>query len=448
MLRDLSTNSSVPSTHKESNEPMQHAAFGHSLGTRHKREINPAHKKDNTSVKKVETGHTSANHSTTSNTDQRYDPEFETLLRATKYFIDTIQQLYHPLIAEYISTANAWSTLQLQLGCLAMELPQEHWSGAPDMAMAKNKTQKMSRAAASQLLSLRKACFREGLTESLQEVDVELNLDEGVIQKWTEAVETAEKSVRGFSRLQLESLGLRDPAEVKKDHLTRTNEWILGVFYASPFSINFHRSIYDDVVSGMERKHVEAVHEAIRDRDREGERNTERKNVEAAAYKALQDKKGGKQKGNRALALLSPENISHSNENQEDETRKDDQLRYLRQEFLSNDVWQRMMLKFWFLDSAAEAWSPGPPSATVESDATEVPFFADDVEELLDGGAEPGQQGQSVLKQPAYRSIESQDIDQALVAEIEMPPPNVPPEKAAEACLVLEAYALEPIELS
>jgi hypothetical protein len=74
------------------------------------------------------------------------------------------------------------------------------------------------------------------------------------------------------------------------------NEWILSISYASPSLINFHRSIYGDVVSGMERKHSEAVHEAIRDRDREGERNTEMKNVEEATYKVLQDRKGGNRK--------------------------------------------------------------------------------------------------------------------------------------------------------
>jgi hypothetical protein len=57
----------------------------------------------------------------------------------------------------------------------------------------------------------------------------------------------------------------------------------------------------------------------------------------------------------------------------------------------------------------------------------------------FDGGAELGQSGQSVLKQPAYRSLEPQDIDQALVAEIGMLTPNVPPRKLAEACLVFRS---------
>jgi hypothetical protein len=107
-----------------------------------------------------------------------------------------------------------------------------------------------------------------------------------------------------------------------------------------------------------------------------------------------------------------------------------------------------MMLKLWFLDSAAVAHVlPGPPFATVESDAMEVPFFAPELEELLRGGAELVPPSRSVLKQPAYRSLEQQDIDQALVAEIGMLTFNVSPKKLAEACLVLEAYTLEPIEL-
>jgi len=106
-----------------------------------------------------------------------------------------------------------------------------------------------------------------------------------------------------------------------------------------------------------------------------------------------------------------------------------------------------MMLKFWFLDSAAKEWSSGPPTATAESDATEVPFSANEGGELLDGGTELSQPGQPVLKQPAYRSLESKDIDQALITEIGMATPNVSPKKVVEAGLVLEAYTLEPVAL-
>ena len=101
-----------------------------------------------------------------------------------------------------------------------------------------------------------------------------------------------------------------------------------------------------------------------------------------------------------------------------------------------------MMLKLWFLDSAAVAHHDmvsHAPFATVESDARGVPFFAAEVEELLRGGAELGPPSQSVLKQPAYRSLEQQDIDQALVAEIGMLTPNVSPKKLAEACLVFRS---------
>jgi hypothetical protein len=101
-----------------------------------------------------------------------------------------------------------------------------------------------------------------------------------------------------------------------------------------------------------------------------------------------------------------------------------------------------MMLKLWFLDSAAVAHSDmvsHAPFATVELDARGVPFFAAEVEELLRGGAELDPPNQSVLKQPACRSLEPQDIDQALVAEIGMLTPNVSPKKLAKACLVFRS---------
>lgn len=254
------------------------------------------------------------------------------------------------------------------------------------------------------------ACFREGLTKSLQEVDAELDIDETIIRKWAKAIE---QRVRGFSRLQLESIGLPDPLEVKRDRLTRTNEWILDMYYASPSSINLHRSIYEDVISDMERKHAEVV------RDRERARERERRN-----------------KG--SLGRIS----------QRDKPQQEDKPKYLQQGNLSNDAWERIMLKFWFLDSAADEWSCGPPTATVEPDATEVAFFADEGEESLDGGSEFVQQRQLVLKQPTYRSLKPQDIDLALITEMGIPTPNVSPDKVAEARFILEAYASEPLALS
>jgi hypothetical protein len=61
-----------------------------------------------------------------------------------------------------------------------------------------------------------------------------------------------------------------------------------------------------------------------------------------------------------------------------------------------------MMLKFWFLASAVQEQSSGPPSATVESNAVEIPFSVDERGELVDDDTEFIQLGQTILKQPAY----------------------------------------------
>jgi hypothetical protein len=70
-------------------------------------------------------------------------------------------------------------------------------------------------------------------------------------------------------------------------------------------------------------------------------------------------------------------------------------------------MWQRMMLKLWFLDSAAVAHGlPSPLSQQWSRMQRRFPFFAAEVEQLLHGDAELGPPSRSVLKQPAYRSLE------------------------------------------
>jgi hypothetical protein len=162
--------------------------------------------------------------------DNPPEPEFEALFNATECLANAVQKLFHPLMAEYISTANAWRIGQAELACLAMEPSIRGWGGAADEKAILAAVGRQSRSA-GRLLSIRKMCLREGLDESLKGVDNEVGIDDEIINDWMTSI-PQHNSSRGV--LPLEKLGLPDHTELKKDRLTFTNEWMLGVVQSYP----------------------------------------------------------------------------------------------------------------------------------------------------------------------------------------------------------------------
>ena len=160
-----------------------------------------------------------------------HDAEFDTLYRATNTLDNAIKDLYHPLIAEYISTLHAWDTLQFQLRCLDIEPTTGSWGFRNDKIARITSVHNMERIAASQLLSIRKACLAESLGDTLDLVASKTGVTGDDVFQWEKII------VDGLEtqNLQLGARCLSDPDERRRDRLTRTQEWMLGVYYASPF---------------------------------------------------------------------------------------------------------------------------------------------------------------------------------------------------------------------
>ena len=168
-----------------------------------------------------------------------HDAEFDTLYRATNTLVNTVKELYHPLIAEYISTLHAWDTLEFQLRCLDIEPTTGSWGFRNDKIARITSVHSMKRIAASQLLSIRKACLAESLGETLDLVASKTGVTGDDVRQW----EKITADVLKDQKLQLGPLCRSDPDEQRRDRLTRGQEWMLGVYYASPLLLELQEDI-------------------------------------------------------------------------------------------------------------------------------------------------------------------------------------------------------------
>ena len=167
------------------------------------------------------------------------DAEFETLYRATNTLVKAVKELYHPLIAEYISTLHAWDTLEFQLRCLDMEPTTGSWGFRNDKTARIASVHNMKRIAASQLLSIRKACLAKSLGETLDLVANKTGVTEDDVSQW----ENITADVLKDRKLKLGALRFPDPKEQRRDLLTRSQEWMLGVCNASPLLLELQEDM-------------------------------------------------------------------------------------------------------------------------------------------------------------------------------------------------------------
>ena len=166
--------------------------------------------------------------------------EFDTLFRATNSLVNSFHQIYHPLIAEFLSTKHAFDTLKLQYRCLQMGSLEDTWPSAYEREAGLKEVLQRERAAALQLLSLRKQCVFESLGDTLELVMSETGVSDHDFRLW-ESLTLEEPRNQG--QLQLGELRGLNSDEQRKERLTRTNEWMLGVFNASSYLIDLHRQI-------------------------------------------------------------------------------------------------------------------------------------------------------------------------------------------------------------
>ena len=167
------------------------------------------------------------------------DAEFDTLYRATNTLVKAVKELYHPPIAEYISTLHAWDTLEFQLRCLDIERTTGSWGFRNDKIDRIRIVHNMKRTAASQLLSIRKACLAESLENTLDLVANKTGVTGDDVSQWEKiTADTLEDH-----KLELGALRFSDRKEQLKDSLTRLQEWMLGVCNASPLLLELQKDM-------------------------------------------------------------------------------------------------------------------------------------------------------------------------------------------------------------
>ena len=167
------------------------------------------------------------------------DAEFDTLYRATNTLVKAVKELYHPLIAEYISTLHAWDTLEFQLRCMDIETTTGSWGFRNDKIARIRSVHNMKRTAASQLLSIRKACLAESLGETLDLVANKTGVTGDDVSQWEKITADVIKD----RKLKLGALRFPDPKEQQRDRLTRSQEWMLGVCNASPLLLELQEDM-------------------------------------------------------------------------------------------------------------------------------------------------------------------------------------------------------------
>lgn len=315
------------------------------------------------------------------------EPEFETLSRATTNLVDALRSLWHPMIAEYISTASALKTCELLVATMraneneTMSIEGHHmFIDRGNQHLFEGLAEEQSIKAKAQLLKLRKVCKREGLSAILQRVDDELGIEDEDIASWTKT--THDRASRG-RRLQL----WKYPKDAKAEASVRIEEWMLGVIHED----GCHRAVYQTMFT-----------EAARARFWESDRRVGTQNDADPGPVAIPD-----------------------------------------------DELDRYMLKLWFLgpegrDIKYAAASEFAPS-TVESQATIVPAPSDDT--ILDGddaagGIEDGLGAPQLLRNLHYPHMPL-DLCKGLEHLLSVNSDSLPAAKMEAASRAQEAYTGE-----
>ncbi|PGH16261.1 hypothetical protein AJ80_05284 [Polytolypa hystricis UAMH7299] len=330
-------------------------------------------------------------------TDNPHEPEFEALFATAKSLVNTVSNLFHPLVAEYISIVNSWRIGEMEQACLAMEPSLRGWlrDDVDEEAILTVVGRQLKFI--DRLLSLRKTCHREGLNESLEAIDAKFGVDGLTIDSWEIDIERWNSTQK---KLNLERLGYRDPSELKSDKLTFLNEWMLGVVQSDPSLIAFHRAMYTEI---------------------SGKRNVEL-SIETGLGQPHSPTDG-------TLTLLTG-NITSMSQPAHPNLGLD-------------ESWYRKMLKFWFLDSAAMTHKEYASSsiATTETDVTVVPVDPVIDIDFLDVGVSVATEVETVkiIRQPGYSAFRRTSEDRRMLDEAT----NAAPEHASKVDIIAAKRARE-----
>jgi hypothetical protein len=166
------------------------------------------------------------------------EQEFEPLVSATDIISRTVQEIYPPLVSDYVSTVLSWQLLVRFYE--AIDSADSALSSATNFSKSgRSKVRKVAR----QVLALRKFCLREGLSEAVVSVEKTFCISEGTLEIWAEMdSRDSEKKRKWVEKLTYTSAMTPEDQEVA--WATRINSWLFQTFESYPEYLSMHRSIY------------------------------------------------------------------------------------------------------------------------------------------------------------------------------------------------------------
>ena len=146
-----------------------------------------------------------------------------------------VRQYFDTIVADYVIKAQEWQVLASRRQLSAFLDPDPR---APQMVFNGTLTD-LASSCASKLLSLRRRTQAESLEESLSEADAPLGFGPEQVEVWQELT----RARLDFNEEKLPLPNETDSSVKAKEHLTRTNEWLLEELYSTPHLAELHRAI-------------------------------------------------------------------------------------------------------------------------------------------------------------------------------------------------------------
>ena len=151
-----------------------------------------------------------------------------------------MRQYFDTIVADYVIKAQEWQALASRNQLLALLEPDPR---APQMVFNKPLND-LGSSCASKLLSLRRRAHAESLGESLSEADALFGFGPEQVEMWQEMI----REKLAFDEEKLPLPNETDSSIKAKEHLTRTNEWLLEELYSTPYLAELHRAMLMEMI--------------------------------------------------------------------------------------------------------------------------------------------------------------------------------------------------------
>ena len=312
------------------------------------------------------------------------DGDLDSLFALLDDFHTLAGQHFDGIIAEYVSTAEAWRAAHMRGTLLAIV---EKSPDAPRIMFNNNLRINVFRLA-GRLLSLRRRAEQESLSDAVVEADEVLGISADSVASWEALADLGQRQHDQGQLLQLDHHTFRvNPDE----SLVRLNEWFLTVMFANPHLVALHQSMIQSLMRSVTS-------------------------------------------GSSSDALLSEKVIKKLNL----------QVEQSLGGVQDRDLWERLTIKSWFFDQARPLNAAGYPAShftdSAESDMT-VMASSDDIDgelhEVEGGLGAEAQHIRQVLTIPRLNLTEN-------FGDIDLAPEKATERSLARAAEALQEYKVEP----